>query len=228
MLGFRLLVAAVPAAVDHDPILLVYVGTDGTAKDAAEMDSHTAAFAAALESATRHHVVRVPIQTRTPEDRARAVRTFVARCSAERPPVVVAWSRAAWVVETAAIDGASIRAIVSVGGIHDLGGPMHSRVAANLIGREVATSPLHRNCSRMPPLLLIHSPRDRYVPPSQSVALCNHLRAGGRVVRLVCPSECGHVPWSAAEGKFYSLLICDWLSSVRASKPDPSDDALLL
>jgi acetyl esterase len=78
-------------------------------------------------------------------------------------------------------------------------------------------SPLNQVRRNMPPFLLIHGTSDALVPFSQSVAMCNKMRAAGATCELYPVDGGGHgIRWWESSPKLaapYKTKMVDWLKT---------------
>ncbi len=205
MLGLRVLLFAVPAA---PTIVLIY---PSSAAFATRFRQKADLFASAFRD-HGYSVTVMPAEVGCPVMRKQAVRTLTTTVAGEHP-VVIGWSTGAWVAEVAALEGADIQSIVSIGGVQRFDGPCHPfvRQAFGPIGDD-NESPAHRNLSHLCPILFVCAANDPIVPPSESKRMCNRAIAVGCAASFVSVSGRNHCPRTASEGAVYYRLITRWLS----------------
>jgi len=205
--------AARPSALGKPVIILVYPGVPPT-------NDPFRGFAEAFADTFRAdglHVTVMPCSIMTATDRRDSVRRITATCRRfpdSRRIIVVAWSSASWPAEVAALDGARIAGIVSIGGIHDLDGPTSAFVRHFLLQDPHGdqASPIHRDLSGLPPILLLQCSRDPYVPAAQSERFLRHAVAAGCVARMRILDTPEHCPTHPAGRRLYHDVITRWLS----------------
>jgi hypothetical protein len=178
--------------------------------------SHRAAEFAAVFRRHGYVVVMAPCPTDTAHERDASVRRMcqqltLMRRSGQRV-VVVAWSRAAWIAEVAALDGAPADGIVSVSGVQDLealGRPLapFSLPEAKL---DNSRSPMRRDLRSLPPMLLLHSAHDPCTPISGVRAFYRRTQVSGCAVTLV-EGLPGHASLTRDDDQVCYRYIAGWL-----------------
>jgi pimeloyl-ACP methyl ester carboxylesterase len=206
------LVTAVARPEPMKPVILL--AYPGSARRCT-LSNRAAEFAAVFR---RHGyvVVMAPCPTDTAHDRNGSVRRMrqqlmLMHRSGQRI-VVVAWSRAAWVAEVAALDGARVGGIVSVSGVQDLetlGQPLvpFSLPEAKL---DNSRSPMRRDLRSLPPTLLLHSAHDPCTPISGVRAFYRRARMSGCAVTLI-EGLPGHASLTRADDQVCYRYIAGWL-----------------
>ncbi len=78
-------------------------------------------------------------------------------------------------------------------------------------------SPLQRVDALTAPLLLVHGANDTNVPPSESLQMCDALRALGRTVELLVFDDDGHEIDKRENRAVLVKAMCEWLIAAFAA-----------